>query len=288
MEHEISWHDIMFKYSINNQSLESFMKDIFDFYCSSTISAPSNIELYLVLHRDKKTRIRNIGLKLAYPLFLWFVAILFSLFYCLYFSKVLIGFLNDFGVNPTIIYTYRLISSGVIGICLLVIFTVFVGFYIYSKVDLKISFLLKYQHKGIGKYFNELISYQFIKIVTIYLVYSLSIQDVLKEIMEMTRKTSQFWVASSIRNDLINGKSLERSIQNSYLNKEAQNALNLIQIDYENCSFQNHLAVMEEDIQQSEKVIIRWIKFLSYLSIFVSVVLFYLSLLVPLKIMEGL
>lgn len=278
----------MFKYSINNQSLESFMKEIFDFSCSSTISVPSNIDLYLVLHRDKKTRMKSLSLKVAYPLFLWFVAILFSLFYCLYFSKVLIGFLNDFTVDPTIIYTYRLISSVVIGICLIVILAVFVSLYIYTKVDLRIAFLLKYQHKGMGKYFNELISYQFIKLVTIYQVYSLSIQDVLKEIMEMTRETSQFWVASSIRNDLINGKSLERSIKNSYLNIEAQNILNLIQLDVENRSFQNHLAVMEEDIQQSEKVIIRWIKFLSYLSIFVSVVLFYLSLLVPLKIMEGL
>lgn len=278
----------MFKYSINNQSLESFMKEIFNFSCSSTISAPSNIDLYLVLHRDNKTRMRSLSLKLAYPLFLWVVAILFSLFYCLYFSKVLIGFLNDFSVDPTIIYTYRLISSVVIGICLIVILAVFVSLYIYTKVDLRIAFLLKYQHKGMGKYFNELISYQFIKLVTIYQIYSLSIQDVLKEIMEMTRETSQFWVASSIRNDLINGKSLEKSIENSYLNNEAQNILNLIQLDLGNRSIQNHLAVMEEDIQQSEKVIIRWIKFLSYLSIFVSVVLFYLSLLVPLKIMEGL
>lgn len=278
----------MIKYSINNQSLESFMKEIFNFSCSSTISAPSNIDLYLVLHRDNKTRMKSLSLKLAYPLFLWVVAILFSLFYCLYFSKVLIGFLNDFSVDPTIIYTYRLISSVVIGICLIVILAVFVSLYIYTKVDLRIALLLKYQHKGMGKYFNELISYQFIKLVTIYQVYSLSIQDGLKEIMEMTKETSQFWVASSIRNDLINGKSLERSIKNSYLNNEAQNILNLIQLDFGNRSFQNHLAVMEEDIQRSEKVIIRWIKFLSYLSIFVSVVLFYLSLLVPLKIMEGL
>lgn len=264
------------------------MKEIFNFSCSSTISAPSNIDLYLVLHRDNKTRMKSLSLKLAYPLFLWVVAILFSLFYCLYFSKVLIGFLNDFSVDPTIIYTYRLISSVVIGICLIVILAVFVSLYIYTKVDLRIALLLKYQHKGMGKYFNELISYQFIKLVTIYQVYSLSIQDGLKEIMEMTKETSQFWVASSIRNDLINGKSLERSIKNSYLNNEAQNILNLIQLDFGNRSFQNHLAVMEEDIQRSEKVIIRWIKFLSYLSIFVSVVLFYLSLLVPLKIMEGL
>ncbi|MEG0327874.1 MAG: hypothetical protein RR565_04420 [Erysipelothrix sp.] len=278
----------MIKYSINNQSLESFMKETFNFTCSSSISVSSNIDLYLVLHKDKRIKIRYLGKKLAYPILLWFVAVLFSLFYCLYFSEVLIGFLNDFDVEPTIIYAYKSLSSIVIVMFLFVVLIIFVGFYIYRKMDLMITFLLKYQNRGIGKYFNQIISYQFVKLFTVYHVYALSIQDVLREIMEMTRESSKFWVASSIRNDLINGKSLEISIRNSYLNKDAQDFLNSIQFDCERKSFQNHLEVMKEDIRQSEKTIIRWIKLLSYLSIFVSVILFYLSLLVPLKIMEGL
>lgn len=287
LEHNLSWHDIMIKYNISDSSLELYMRNTFNFKYSSVISDPSNVERYIVLHKVKILKIKNVGKKLIYPVFLWLVSVLFSLFYCLYFSKTLISFLTDFKIEPTIIYKYKILSYFVIMVFFFAVLIVIVGILISTSPDLKIAFLLKYQNRNLGKYCNQLISYQFIKLIHIYQTSTLSIQDILLDIMDISKNSINFWVASTIHNDLLNGKSLEQSIGDSYLNPTVQTVFLLTQFDINNGESENYLEILSEDIRHSESRIIRFTKLISYVSIFISVVVFYLSLLVPLKIMEG-